>query len=589
MKTSNFRLSLVTIFCLVAILTIIIQMFHIQNSAEAQDFLLFDSQYQSAYVTVYPARGSIYDRWGNLLAGNEQVYEVGVDYNTVVNPETIAEAANKVLGVDLATARSIANIPYDDQHRYAVLADFVTADKITQLENLVKKYDEAPPPKDKHQLPTTLDGMVWKPHLKRTYPEGSLASNILGFYTFMDREGGSPNYGVEEMYNDTLTGIPQKRLVTNNPHLIGDLNPVPPGDTLVLTIDRAIQASIEETLDRAIQTSGADAGTILVLDPKTGEILGMANSPRFDINEYWKYPNLHSGQLFNRAVSNTYEPGSVFKILTMAAAIDAGLVTPDTTTDVPGVYEMGGGYIYNWDGGGWGTQTMRGCMQHSLNVCLAKVAEILGPTRFYAYLEKFGIGQNTQVDIAGESHQPLRLPGDANWYPIDLGTNSFGQGLAVTPLQLAMAVAAVPNDGKIMAVHVVRSMIINGRQYDTPLKVVGTPIKPEVAREMSEMLAITLEKEASDALVEGYRVAGKTGTAEIPTPYGYTLSETNASFVGWGPVDDPRFLVYIWLEKPTSSRWGSVVAAPVFSEVVKNLVVLMNIPPDDVRWQLAGN
>jgi cell division protein FtsI/penicillin-binding protein 2 len=140
----------------------------------------------------------------------------------------------------------------------------------------------------------------------------------------------------------------------------------------------------------------------------------------------------------------------------------------------------------------------------------------------------------------------------------------------------------------MMAIHVVRSMIIDGKRYDTPIQQVSTPIQVKAAREMTNMLAISLEEEASDALVEGYRVAGKTGTAEIPTPYGYTSSETNASFVGWGPADDPQFLVYIWLEKPTSSRWGSIVAAPVFSEVVKNLVVLMDIPPDDVRLQMNG-
>jgi cell division protein FtsI/penicillin-binding protein 2 len=180
----------------------------------------------------------------------------------------------------------------------------------------------------------------------------------------------------------------------------------------------------------------------------------------------------------------------------------------------------------------------------------------------------------------------LKVPGDADWYDADLGTNAFGQGVSATPLQMAIAVSAVANEGKLMAPRIVRSMIDKDRQLDTAPRIVGVPISKETAHILTNMLTNSLEEEASDALVDGYRIAGKTGTAEIPTPYGYSLSATNASFVGWGPVDDPRFLVYIWLEKPTSSPWGSIVAAPIFRQVVERLVVLMDIPPDSVRHAL---
>jgi cell division protein FtsI/penicillin-binding protein 2 len=170
---------------------------------------------------------------------------------------------------------------------------------------------------------------------------------------------------------------------------------------------------------------------------------------------------------------------------------------------------------------------------------------------------------------------------------VDLATNSFGQGLAVTPIQLASAVSAAANGGKIMTPHVVKSVISNGRQYNTSIQVLSQPISEETAHTLTEMLAVSLESESSDALIEGYRVAGKTGTAEIPTPWGYSLGQTNASFVGWGPTDDPKFLVYVWLEKPKTSIWGSIVAAPVFRDAVRELVVLMNIPPDDVRAKLV--
>jgi cell division protein FtsI/penicillin-binding protein 2 len=231
---------------------------------------------------------------------------------------------------------------------------------------------------------------------------------------------------------------------------------------------------------------------------------------------------------------------------------------------------------------------MVGCMQHSLNVCLAWVADQVGPTDYYKYIQSFGIGHATGIDLAGEVTSPIRLPGDGQWIMMDLATNSFGQGIAVTPIQMVMAISALANDGKMMAPHILRAMVDNGRQYNTTPQVIGTPIKAETAKTLTSMLSRSLEEESSDALVPGYRVAGKTGTAEIPGPTGYSSDVTNASFAGWGPIDDPKFLVYIWLEKPRTSIWGSVVAAPVFSDVVKSLVVLMNIPPDSVREGMSS-
>jgi cell division protein FtsI/penicillin-binding protein 2 len=232
---------------------------------------------------------------------------------------------------------------------------------------------------------------------------------------------------------------------------------------------------------------------------------------------------------------------------------------------------------------------MLGCMQHSLNVCLAWIATELGTEDFYRYMQVFGIGRLTGIDLAGEVTGRLKAPGDGDWYPADLGTNSFGQGVAATPIQMAAAVSAVANQGKLMAPQIVHSVVNEGHQHDIEQRVVGMPIKPETARTLTEMLARSLEVESSNALVTGYRVAGKTGTAEIPTPFGYTTNATNASFVGWGPVDDPRFLIYVWLEKPASSPWGSEVAAPLFQRAVEKLVVLINLPPDDIRQELNGN
>jgi cell division protein FtsI/penicillin-binding protein 2 len=310
-----------------------------------------------------------------------------------------------------------------------------------------------------------------------------------------------------------------------------------------------------------------------------------------DLNEFWRYDEVFVDSTpFNRAVSKIYEPGSVFKVLTMAAALDNGSVKPDTPFLDTGAIEVGGTIINNWNSGAWGPQDMLGCMQHSLNVCLAWVATQLGTNDFYNYLQRFGIGHLTGVDLAGENPGRLKLPGDNDWYEADLGTNAFGQGVAVTPVQMVMAVSAVANEGKMVVPRIVLSILDQGHQYNTSTQIAGMPISKETAKTMTDMLATSLEVESSAALIEGYRVAGKTGTAEIPTPFGYTSSQTNASFVGWGPVDDPQFLVYVWLEKPTVSPWGSVVAAPVFKQVVERLVVLLNIQPDDVRQRMMdGN
>ncbi len=355
----------------------------------------------------------------------------------------------------------------------------------------------------------------------------------------------------------------------------------------MLTLDREIQAMTEKQLDEAIEWSGAEGGTIIVYNPEDGAVISMATTPRLDPNKYWEYSDLFPNPApYNAAISKTYEPGSVFKVLTVAAALDSGLVDPDTHFQDTGAFNIGGSTIYNWNMGAWGDVDMTECLQYSLNVCMSWLSTEMGADTFYTYLKNFGLDRKTGIDLAGENNWPMKLPGDNLWYEVDLATNSFGQGISVTPIQMAMAIGSVANDGRMMAPHLVKAMIIDGKQYDVDPVVVGTPIKAETAQTLTGMLVNSLENEASSALVEGYTVAGKTGTGEIATPLGYSSSETNTSFVGWGPAEDPKFLVYIWLEKPSISIWGSEVAAPVFSELVSKLVVLMDIPPDSVR--LAG-
>lgn len=585
------RIKILGLFLAGFIVVVGIQMIRIQTSTHAQTLDKWATTYGNEVRTIQSERGYIYDRGGHLLAGNKEVYEIGVELQYARNPVAIATAMASLFGFDYNEVLTLVSTPYDASGSvYVTLANFITVDQIDQLSALKQQYEDANPYGEDPLLPS-LRGLVWTPHLQRIYPEGTLASNVLGFYTYYDRDKGKGYFGIEEKYDDILSGIKQKVVIPLDPYEMQEIPTAPAGASLILTIDREIQRTVEKILDKAVKHNGAKNGSIIVMDPKTGDILAMASTPRLDPNAYWDYENLFpGGTSYNMAVSQVYEPGSVFKILTMASALDAGAVKWDTPFNDTGVIEVGGWPIYNWDRGAWGQQNMIGCMQHSLNVCLSWVALQTGPEKFYEYLNKFGIGHRTNIDLANEEVYPLSEPGDPTWYTINLATNSFGQGVAVTPVQMIAAASAIANDGKMVAPHVLHAYIQNGQQYNTNPQVVGMPITKGTSDILTEMLAISLEQEASDALVEGYRVAGKTGTAEIAVNGQYSSGATNASFVGWGPVDDPQFIVYVWLEKPKSSIWGSVVAAPVFRDVVKQLVVLMNIPPDDLRKSLqAGN
>ncbi len=585
MKKINFtRFKFLAVLLTMFALVIFVQMVRIQNSTDAEYLDKWAANYGYEMRTIQSERGYIYDRRGNLLAGNKEVYEIGIELQFVKNPAAIASTISNLLDMDYGFVFKAASTPYvPGQTVYITLADYILFSQIEELSALKTKYENNNPYGDDPNKPS-LRGLVWTPHLQRTYPEHTLASNVLGFYTFYDREGGAGYYGVEEKYDSLLAGIKKNIMISLDPYEMQKIPTAPPGASLILTIDREIQRSVEKILDQAVAANKADSGSIIVMNPENGEILAMANTPRIDPNAYWEYEDIFpAGSSYNKSVNQVYEPGSIFKILTMAAALDAKVVTPLTPFTDFGVITVGGWDIYNWDRGAWGDQNMISCMQHSLNVCLSWVATQLGPDRFYDYLERFGIGHRTNIDLAGEEVYPLSVPGDPTWYTVNLATNSFGQGVAVTPIQFIMASSAIANDGMMMAPHVLKSYIQDGKQYDTAPQVTGKPISAETAHTLTEMLATSLEQEASDALIEGYRVAGKTGTAEIAVNGQYSSNQTNASFIGWGPIEDPKFIVFVWLEKPRSSIWGSIVAAPVFRDVVKEIVVLMDIPPDTVR------
>lgn len=557
-------------------LAVMVQMVRIQNSEQAKLFIAQGDRYSGEFTTVYPERGEIYDRSGHLLAGNRTVYEVGVSLGEVRDAEAMASTLGSYLGLSYDEVyNKLTNSP--EGWEYVVIQDYVSVDAVTSLQQLLQQLEDSG---DRR-----LRGLAFKPHYQRSYPENALASNVLGFVA----RDGRGYFGIEEKYNDLLAGNPVQIWVPRDPNRALDIPRVPNGTNLVLTLNRDLQAKVELILDEALYTYGAQNGTIVVMDPRNGEVLAMATTPRLNLNNYSDYFLLYdNGSQFNSAIGTAYEPGSIFKVLTMAAALDTGTVRPDTTFIDTGSIQVGGITIQNWNRDSWGQQNMIGCLQHSLNVCLAWLSTQMGPTAFYDYLERFGVGHPTGVDLAGESMGRLKVPGDSDWYSVDLGTNAFGQGVAVTPLQMLMSMSAIANEGRMVTPHVLYAMLRDGHQYNVPLQYAGEPISAATARTLNEMLAISLEAESSLALLPGYRLAGKTGTAQIPTEYGYDAFHTNASFVGWGPVDDPRFMVYIWLQRPSTSIWSSETAAPVFAQVAEQAVIMLNIPPDAVRTQIVS-
>ena len=560
--------------------SIILQILRIQNSPEAAIFRQQAARYANELRTYYPERGQIYDRSGHLLAGNKTIYEIGVDLKAAKNKHAIALAVGVQLGLDADNLYGQMVDPPEGV-RYLVLADFVDSGDAAALQQLRKSMDEQASP----GTASDLEGLEFKAHPERSYPEGALASNLLGF---VNRESRG-YFGVEEKYNDLLAGTPVKVWVPTDPNKAVDIPRVPNGTTLVLTINRDLQASVEEILDRSLVQYGARHAVIVVMDPRNGEILALASSPRMDINQFWDYGSIYqNASEYDRAIGMPYEPGSVIKILTMAAALDSNTVTPSSTYLDTGEFLYGGATIQNWDRQAWGPQDMTGCLQHSLNICMAWLSTRMGAQNFYGYMNRFGIGHITGIDLAGEAAGRLKVPGDPDWYPVDLGTNAFGQGVAVTPIQMLMAASALVNDGRMVTPHVLYGMVRDGRQYNVPTSYSGSPISALTAQTLSEMLAVSLESEASLALVPGYRVAGKTGTAQIPVNGYYDSNQTNVSFIGWGPADDPQFMIYIWLKRPTSSPWSNDTTAPLFAEIAQKTVILLDIPPDLVRLQIGN-
>lgn len=419
---------------------------------------------------------------------------------------------------------------------------------------------------------------------RRVYPEGNLAPAVLGFVG-QDQQGLT---GIEREFNREIGGVPgslvYERDSFGRPIPAGYQELIPPqeGGDIVLTIDRYIQRLAEQRLDDAITKHQASGGTIIVMEPSSGAILAMASRPSFDLTKLDLKQSQSLDRFRNRAIADMFEPGSVFKAITMAAALNEKLVNPQTTFNDGGPVVRYGWTIDNWDQVHRGRLTMTELLQHSSNVGAVWVSDLLGSKRFYDYVARFGFGQSTGVGLSGEASGLVRSPQDQAWSPIDLSTNSFGQGINVTPLQMAVAFCAIANGGYLMRPTVIKEMHDNGKRRPFQPVVVRRVMSQEASNQLIGMLNAAAERgESKLAVVPGYRVAGKTGTASISRGGGYVKGSTIASFIGFAPLKDPKFVILVKIDEPKDNPWGSVVASPVFASIAKDLLIYYRVPPEE--------
>ena len=515
---------------------------------------------------VTPKRGYIADVNGHLLALDI------VEWDISVSPPLVTDAANltKRLSELLGVPRAELSATLTSEQPWIQLATGVDYEAGEAIANL------------------KAGGITCTPRPQRFYPEADFVAHVLGIVN----STGDGFYGVEGYYNQLLKGSSGQRRVEQDP--VGEELPIPPldesppqaGTSLILTLDRNIQYIAEQELRRALDEYGTKSGTVVIMEPKTGAILAAVSLPTYNPNDF---VNANPSLLADPSVSKMWEPGSIFKVITWAAGLDSGTISPGTTFYDPGALEVGGRIIQNWDRRGHGQVTMTDGLIQSLNTVAAYASTSMGKESFYNYLRRFGFGTLTNVDLASEGPGMMKLPGDSYWFPSDLGTNAFGQGIAVTPMQMIVAISAVANQGTLMKPHIVQQFITSdpqsGEQQIVPVEpmVVRRAISQEAAATLTEMMVQVVEQNTTKAQVPGYRIAGKSGTAQIPTAYGYHPTDTIGSFVGFAPADDPRFIVLVKLDIPTSSTWGTQTAAPTFRAIAERLFAYLQIPPDEIR------
>lgn len=614
------------VFGLFFLLTVT-RLFKIQILDHAQFTALAAKQHWSERALTV-RRGEVFSRGSYPLAANQISYLLYAEPKKITDPKLASQKLLPHLRPDLFAAdpeeRDITALKnaeaelgqkLDPSYWWVALAHYLTEEEKTTIEGL------------------GLPGLGFEEEYTRFYPEGELACHLLGFVG--QNEAGQPQgyFGIEGYYNGDLQGqagrVWQEQDPFGNPIIFGGFEQVSGrnGRDLVLTIDRVVQFLLEEKLREGVKRYQAKSGTAVVVDPQRGAILAMANYPgcqgageekvgeegvgeeeeagagggaekeeleaavvgeegtgedtgaggKAGEEKLVSGPSAWPGSR-NYAIATTYEPGSVMKALTMAAGLDLGMITPQTSFDDRGPKVYSGHVVDTWDGKHYGEETMVEVLQHSNNMGAAWVAERLGVKKLYGYLTRFGIGKVTGIDLEGEDTGVVRPPSE--WREIDLATASFGQGISATPLQVANVFATIANEGVLMRPFVVERFVEGDREVINKPRSQGRVISAASARTLTEMLVAAVSGgEAKYFVSKRYRVAGKTGTAQVPIEGKYDPQKTNATFVGFLP-ESKKFVMLLRLEEPTSSVYAAETAVPLWMEVAEQLAAYWGIPPD---------
>lgn len=527
-------------------------------AAKSRSQLQYDKPLQSP-------RGTIYDRQGRELAIS------GMAKSLYANPGALNKDVDTIANL---LAPLLAMKADELKERLSVKGSFIwlkrtlEPDKYQAIAALIKEQG--------------LKGLEFVEESKRYYPNDSLAAHILGFV-------GTDDIGldgIESVLDKVIKGERQTQQLETDAHgvpifkSILTFTPRKEGKSVYLTIDSTIQFIVEQNLDKVMARTKAKAATVIIMNPKTGEILAMASRPGYNPNAFFRYSDTERR---NRALSIVYEPGSTFKAVVAAAALQERVVSPDERFIDNGYVEVSGRRIKNWSGDSYGNISFIDVIKNSINTGFVHVGMRIGNAKLTEYARNFGFGSPTDIELPGEEAGILFNPRDMR--EVDLATMSIGQSIAVTPLQLLTAVSAIANDGVLLRPHIIKEIRNpDGSVAEAPATTaIRQVISPDTAKTLTAMLEkVVSEGGASKAAVKGYRFAGKTGTAEKlkESGGGYEANRYIASFVGFGPVEDPQIAALIVIDDPVGAYYGGEIAAPVFNDIMTSVMRYLNVPPN---------
>jgi len=550
----NWRINLILILLILFSATIIGRLIYLQILNQELYKALAQGQQKISKI-VQGERGEIFFRDGQILATNTNEKYVFISPREIEEKEETAKSLSGVL--NLGEDFVLEKVKKDN------LFEPIKYKITKEEEESLKKLN--------------LTGVYLEEANFRNYPQDSLASQVVGF---LGGEGKG-QYGIEGYYNNVLQGEEKLQEEIKSPWGIGYLDKgVEKGYDIFLTLDYNIQFMAEKLLRQAGDNLGIESGQIIVMNPNSGEIIALANFPEFNPNEYSEVEDINIFQ--NAAIQKIFEPGSVFKPITMAAALEEEKITPQTTYVDKGVVEIGGWPIYNYNNGVWGQRTMTEVLEKSINTGAVFVEQQLDHNLFLKYIEKFGFFEPTGIDLK-ETCPPNKELKEGR--EINFATASFGQGIEMTPIQIARAFCAVANGGKLVKPYIVKQISNSSEKREAQPEISEPIISPKTASQLTAMLVSVVENGYGKAAkIPGYYIAGKTGTAQISwsaldiDKNGYS-DKTWQSFIGYTPAFDPKFLILVKLDNP-KTKTAEYSAAPIFHDLAKYIINLWQIPPD---------